>query len=48
MIIFSSPEIRPAPQMDSLVAIFVSMGKSAGIDFLASQPAIDTKIEPGK
>lgn len=30
-------EVRAAPQMDSLVAIFVSMGSAAGLDIMASQ-----------
>ena len=34
--------------MDSLVAIYVSMGNAAGMDFMASQAAPDTSINPGK
>ncbi|KAI5072519.1 hypothetical protein GOP47_0012625 [Adiantum capillus-veneris] len=30
-------EVRAAPQMDSLVSIFVSMGGAAGLDIMASQ-----------
>ena len=46
--IFSSSEIRQAPQMDSLVAIYVSMGNAAGMDFMASQAAPDASMNPGK
>lgn len=38
-------EVRAAPQMDSLVAIFVSMGSAAGLDTMPSQPPTGDSVQ---